>query len=151
MAEVPNANADDIIGMKSGIGDDNLPLCSNFGHLKCMLCSQVLVVLGNPELEFSAGSIFSRFFSLGGQFAWKVVGVFFLWAYLSLKIPSKVFHGPAAPHGYVPIYSANGTQFYLFTLAVFFVYVFAVDPTVCINIFDSFGDIMAVLNVTALV
>jgi hypothetical protein len=45
-----------------------------------------------------------------------VVAVFFLWAFLSLKVPSKTFLGPAAPHGYVPTYAANGTQYYLVSL-----------------------------------
>ena len=112
--------------------------------------TQVLVVIGNPELEFGLGSILGRFFSLGTVFSWQVVGVFFFWAYLSLKVPSKIFLGPAAPHGYVPKYSANGTQYYLVTLVVFLVYSFGFDTTLCGRIYESFGDIMTVLNVTAL-
>ena len=112
--------------------------------------TQVLVVVGNPDLELGLGSILGRFFSLGTAFAWKVVGVFFFWAFLSLKIPSKIFLGPAAPHGYVPKYSANGTQYYLVSLVVFLVYSLGFDTTLCGRIYESFGDIMAVLNVTAL-
>jgi hypothetical protein len=33
--------------------------------------TQVLVVVGNPDLEFGLGSVFGRFFSLGSVFAWQ--------------------------------------------------------------------------------
>ena len=83
--------------------------------------TQVLVVIGNPDLPFEFGHILGQFFNLGTPFAWKVVAVFFAWGFLSLKIPSKTYLGPAAPHGYVPKYSANGTQYYLVTLVLFLV------------------------------
>jgi len=48
--------------------------------------TQVLVTLGNPDLQGSVSSVISRFFSLGNPFAWKVLGLFFAWAFISLKV-----------------------------------------------------------------
>ena len=112
--------------------------------------TQVLVVLGNPKLTFEFGHILGQFFNIGTPFAWRVVLFFYAWAFLSLKVPSKTFLGPAAPHGYVPVYSANGTQYYLISLAAFLVYAGLVDNSICAAIFDAFGPIMAVLNLTSL-
>jgi len=50
------------------------------------------------------------------------------------QLTNKTFFcllGPAAPHGYVPKYSANGTQYYLVSLAVFLVYAFLIDTSIC--------------------
>ncbi len=48
--------------------------------------TQVLVTLGNPDLQGSWSSVVLRFFSLGNAFAWKVIGAFFLWGFISLKV-----------------------------------------------------------------
>ena len=74
---------------------------------------QILVRLGNPASQIPI-------FNLGSVFAWKVVLSFYLWAFLSLKVPSKQFLGPKSPEGEVPRYAANGTQFYLVSLAAYF-------------------------------
>ena len=76
---------------------------------------QVLVVLANPELSFSITSVIS----LGSLYAWKVVLTFYFYAFLSLKVPSKIFSGPATPNGYVPLYSANGFQYYAISILIF--------------------------------
>ena len=109
--------------------------------------TQFLVALGNPDLPLGSTGFFGKLFSLFGSiFAWKLVGFFYLWAFISLKIPSKTFLGPAAPHGYVPKYSANGTQYYLVTLLMFFIVVFWIDPELCTKIHDDFSSIVWVLN-----
>lgn len=75
----------------------------------------------------------------------------FVWAYLSQIVPSKEFRGPPAHGtGYVPIYAANGTQYYLFSLFSFWVYVF-VKPEICVWIYDDFGAIMNSLSISALI
>ena len=112
--------------------------------------TQVLVALGNPELPFKFSHILGQFFNFGTPFAWKIVLFFYAWAFLSLKVPSKTFLGPAAPHGYVPKYSANGTQYYLLSLTAFLLYAYFVDNSLCREIYDAFGPLMAVLNLTSL-
>ena len=107
---------------------------------------QVLVVIANPTLEFS----FTSLISLGSTFSWKVVVIFYFWAFLSLKVPSKIFKGPATPNGYVPLYSANGFQFYLVSLITFLVFVFFY-PSICVEIFQQFSNIVQVLSLTSLI
>ena len=106
---------------------------------------QVLVVLANPELSFSVTSLIT----LGSFYAWKVVLTFYFWAFVSLKVPSKVFKGPATPNGYIPLYSANGFQYYLVSLLVFLALTF-VFPTLCVDIYQDFSNIIQVLNVSSL-
>jgi len=72
-----------------------------------------------------------------------------LWAFLSLKIPSKTFSGPTTPAGYIPKYSANGTQYYLVSLAVYLVTVY-MYPDIPLDIVDNFGDIISSLNLFSL-
>jgi len=108
--------------------------------------TQVLVVIANPTLEFT----FTSLISLGSTFSWKVVAVFYFWAFLSLKVPSKIFKGPATPNGYVPLYSANGFQYYVVSLITFFVFVFFY-PSICVEIFQQFSDIVQVLSLTSLI
>ena len=104
------------------------------------------MVLANPNLDFHITSLFS----LGTLFAWKVVLSFYLWAFLSLKVPSQIFKGPATPNGYVPIYSANGFQFYVFSLLTFIGLV-SVYPSICVLIFEDFAAIVQVLSLTSLI
>ena len=103
------------------------------------------MVLANPELSFSVTSLIS----LGSVYAWKVVLTFYFWAFLSLKVPSKIFKGPATPNGYIPLYSANGFQYYLVSLLVFLALTFAF-PNVCVDIYQDFSNIIQVLNVSSL-
>ena len=77
-----------------------------------------MVALSNPSVSFTISSLFS----LGSPFAWKVVLLFYVWAFVSLKVPSNVFKGPATPNGYVPLYSANGLQFYFVSLVLFLLF-----------------------------
>ena len=109
---------------------------------------QVLVAVGNPKIEFS---LYDSLTSTGNAFAWKVVLGFYTWSLLSLKIPSKIYQGPAAPHsGYIPVYSANGFQYYWVTLFAFLTISFGIYPDFCREIYDNFGPIVQVLNLTAL-
>lgn len=50
--------------------------------------AQILVGIGNPDLGFSLFSLFS----IGSVFAWKIVILFYLWAFISLKVrnPAQV-------------------------------------------------------------
>ena len=51
--------------------------------------------------------------------------------------------------GYVPEYVANGTQFYLVSLALFLLVAY-VFPDLCVHIYTDFSSILAVLNLTAI-
>ena len=86
-----------------------------------------MVSLSNPSLSFSISTLFS----LGTPFAWKVVLLFYAWGFISLKIPSKVFKGPATPNGYIPLYSANGLQYYFVSLVLFLLFVAFGNPDFC--------------------
>merc|ERR1712038_834619 len=110
--------------------------------------TQVLVAVGNPSLTFQFSSFYK---GLASGFAWKVVLAFYLWCYISLILPgTKVFLGPATPRaGYVPVYAANGTQFYLMSLATFLA-LFYWRPMLCVYIYQDMSAIAAVLNLTAL-
>ena len=97
------------------------------------------MVIANPELSFSITSLLT----FGTVFAWKVVFFFYIWAFISLKIPSKIFYGPPTPNGYIPKYSANGLQFYLFSLIVFLIYVIlGPGAQMCVWIYEDFGSII---------
>ena len=49
----------------------------------------------------------------------------------------------------MPVYAANGTQFYLMSLATFLVLAY-VRPDLCVQIYHDMSAIAAVLNFTAL-
>ena len=68
-----------------------------------------------------------------------------------LQVPdAKTFKGPATLRGgYVPVYVANGTQFYLVSVGVFLLLAF-LFPGFCLDVYNDFPSILAVLNVTAL-
>lgn len=104
--------------------------------------AQILVKVGNPDSDVSV-------LNLGSVFAWKLVLAFYAWAYVSLKIPSKKYSGPATPDGYVPVYSANGTQYYLVSLVAFLALI-TFNPSLCADIYDDFASVMSCLNLTAL-
>jgi len=116
------------------------------------LVTQVLVALGNDDVSGLFSILFSFFTGLFSTFAWKVVLVFYVWCFLSLKIPgTKVFKGPPTPKaGYVPLYAANGTQFYLVSLAAFLALAF-LFPDLPVDIYRDMSSIAAVLNATALI
>ena len=54
---------------------------------------QLLVVLGNPGVVLSTSSL------VGTPFAWKVVVVFYAYAFISLKVPAPKFLGPPTNTG----------------------------------------------------
>ena len=60
-----------------------------------------------------------------------------------------MFKGPPTPNGYVPLYSANGLQYYFFSLAVFLVLTL-LNPSLCSFIYQDFGSIIQVLNLTSM-
>ena len=99
------------------------------------------------DTEFSLLSLIS----LGSLFAWKVVLISYAWAFVSLKIPAKVFKGPATPNGYIPEYAANGFQYYIFSLLVFLgLVVFGGADQWCMWIYEDFAQIVQVLNITSM-
>ena len=107
--------------------------------------TQWLVTAGHDTKTFSISSILKT----GTSFSWSVVVVFLLWSYASLIVPSKTFKGPVTPVGYVPVYSANGTSYYIVSLITYLILVWQV-PTLPLLIWTNFDDIIATLNVFSL-
>ncbi|XP_053627966.1 uncharacterized protein [Cherax quadricarinatus] len=87
---------------------------------------------------------------LGDAHSWTVVLFTLLWALLSLWVPGKVFSGPQTHFGYTPVYKANGFQFFLVSLAAFFLLV-TCYPYVSRDIFHNFQNILASCNILAFV
>ena len=127
--------------------------------------TQWLVAAGIPNRWFRAFRslviylfLFSHFrqFSLatllspGSFFSWTVVFIFLLWSFLSLKVPARIFKGPATPAGYIPAYSANGVQYYFLSLAAYLALVFTV-PSLPVSIWHQFDQIISSLNIFSLV
>jgi len=108
--------------------------------------TQWLVAAGNKQKEFHVSNLVSP----GSLFSWSVVSVFLLWSFLSLKVPAKTFLGPATPTGYVPVYSANGVQYYLVSLVSYLTLVYAV-PSLPLSIWLQFDQIVSSLNIFSLV
>ena len=104
------------------------------------LITQWLVCAGSSSKTFSLSS----FLNTGTVFSWTVVLVFLAWSFLSLKVPSKVFKGPATPVGYVPLYSANGTQYYLVSLVAYLALVWCL-PSLPLDIWRHFDYISLAL------
>ena len=109
------------------------------------LITQWLVCAGSSSKTFSLSSLLNT----GTVFSWTVVLVFLAWSFLSLKVPSKVFKGPATPVGYVPLYSANGTQYYLVSLVAYLALVWCL-PSLPLDIWRHFDDIISTLNIFSL-
>ena len=87
---------------------------------------QVLLIFANPKLKFD---LFEALTSLGNPYAWKLVLGFYAWALFSQLLPgTKVYFGPASPHGYVPRYAANGFQYYWATILTFLQYFTFIQP-----------------------
>jgi len=103
------------------------------------------VAAGDSTKTFSLSSLLTT----GTVFSWTLVLVFLAWSFLSLKVPSKVFRGPATPVGYVPLYSANGTQYYLVSLVTYLVLVWCL-PSLPLDIWRHFDDIISTLNIFSL-
>ena len=110
------------------------------------VATQWLVTAGNSTKTFSLSSIFNT----GSSFSWTVVLVSLTWSYLSLKVPSKTFRGPVTPVGYEPVYSANGTQYYIVSLVTYLIVVWRF-PSLPLDIWTNFDDIIATLNIFSLV
>ena len=108
--------------------------------------TQWLVAAGDNSKVFSVSSVLN----IGTPWSWSLVTVSLLWSYLSLIIPSKTFKGPTTPAGYVPVYSANGTQYYLISLLAYLILVWCV-PSLPLDIWRNFHDIIATLNIFSLV
>ncbi len=106
------------------------------------IAAQVLVRVGNPDSKIPL-------INVGSPFAWKVVFASYLWAYLSLIVPAKTFKGPRSPEGQVPVYSANGTQYYLVSVLAFGI-LLSWRPGLSVAIYEEFAHIMACLNISAL-
>ncbi|MDI9313957.1 MAG: hypothetical protein QM529_04700 [Hydrotalea sp.] len=92
---------------------------------------------------------FSRFF--GTPTAWGIIGIFAAGQLLLMRIlPGKKYDGPITPTGHVPRYKNNGLLSYIVTYGLFFGFSLLwplFPPSI---IYDNFGDILAALNITAL-
>jgi len=108
--------------------------------------TQWLVAAGIPNRQFSLATLLSP----GSFFSWTVVFIFLLWSFLSLKVPARIFKGPATPAGYIPAYSANGVQYYFLSLAAYLALVFTV-PSLPVSIWHQFDQIISSLNIFSLV
>ena len=85
----------------------------------------------------------------GNSFSWKVMGVFMLWALVFLKIPSKIYKGPATSFGYVPVYSANGFLYYSVSLLTYLALHWPY-PNLSLDIYNAMPYILGSLNLFAL-
>ena len=105
-----------------------------------------MVATGNPKLHFDLSSLIS----LGNPFAWQVTLSLYLWAFLSQKLCwKKTFQGPPTPYGYVPEYASNGFEYYVITTLLFSIYLYFY-PNFASDVYDNFGAVIQVFNVTAL-
>lgn len=92
---------------------------------------------------------FSRFF--GSSTAWKIVGIFALSQLLLMRfLPGKTYVGSLTPKGNLPVYKNNGLLSYLISYGLFFGFSLVIPLFSPSIIYDHFGDILAVLNLTAL-
>lgn len=105
---------------------------------------QYLAELGGGGGNSSSWSL------LGDAHSWSVVGLTLLWALLSLWVPGKVFCGPQTSFGYTPVYKANGFQFFVVSLLTFLAVVL-LYPTIPLDLFHNFKNILASCNVLAFV
>jgi 7-dehydrocholesterol reductase len=82
--------------------------------------------------------------------AWKMILSFMAFQLLLMRfMPGKTFTGSLTPKGNTPVYTANGLQSYLFTLATLLLLTHfeLIRPA---NVYDKFGNILSSLNVFAL-
>jgi len=115
------------------------------------LIVQVLVIIGNPNLNLDISFVHKFHNGLYSVFAWKIVLSFYFWAWLSLVTPGQTFNGPATPKaGYIPVYKANGVNYYIISLVVYSVIVY-VNPDICVDIYKDFSSIISVLSFTSLI
>lgn len=106
------------------------------------LAVQVLAQQANPSVAFQWDRI------LGNAFSWKVVVIFLSWALVFLRIPSRIFKGPATSFGYVPRYTDNGFFYYVSTLATY-LGLHIVYPNLSRDIYDNMPYILGSLNLFA--
>lgn len=89
---------------------------------------------------------------LGSQTAWLILAVYAVFQLVLMRIlPGKEFKGPVTPHGYTPIYKANGVPAYFITMFTFCIASFYLDifsPTI---IYDNFGELLGALNFFSLI
>eukprot|EP00467_Chlorarachnion_reptans_P008609 CAMPEP_0114534976 /NCGR_PEP_ID=MMETSP0109-20121206/28147_1 /TAXON_ID=29199 /ORGANISM="Chlorarachnion reptans, Strain CCCM449" /LENGTH=448 /DNA_ID=CAMNT_0001718465 /DNA_START=48 /DNA_END=1394 /DNA_ORIENTATION=- len=107
-------------------------------------------VFANPDwlLPFSAKTLWVT--PLDPE-AWRMIGAFMVFELLLMRIvPGKEFRATMTSTGHVPVYTANGVQC-LFISAITFIvlgYYGYIDPT---RVYDKFGEILAALNLFALI
>jgi 7-dehydrocholesterol reductase len=106
--------------------------------------------MGRSELNKLTWDVFWDTFR-GNPFSWKVVAVVYVWAYLSLIIPSAQTKGPVTDFGQVPVYQDNGVLFFCSSVVAYSLYHFVVDPGVSEKIYENFPYILGGLNTSALV
>lgn len=49
---------------------------------------------------------------------WSIIGIFAVYASLSLLLPGSLYHGPATLSGFRPVYKKSGFLFYLMSMAI---------------------------------
>jgi len=87
-------------------------------------------------------------------FTFSVIFGYFAWAIFWMRVlPGKKVYGTITPKGNLPVYTDNGFLHYLVTMAGFAILTIALKcngmtPTV---VYDRFGDLLAFMNVFALV
>ena len=82
--------------------------------------------------------------------AWKMIGAFLSFELILQKyLPGKLFYATVTPKGNRPVYTANGMQAYLVTLATLLSlsYLDIIRPA---EVYDKFGNILASMNIFAL-
>lgn len=71
---------------------------------------QYLVIVARGE-EFAIGKAYENI--AGNSTSWKWVAFIILWATVSLKIPSKIAHGPETSFGYKPPYRVSSRKLHI--------------------------------------
>lgn len=120
----------------------NTQLHGSFSELYSLVLSEGILSLLNKAWFF-------HFF--GSTTAWMIIGVFAALQLLLMKLPGKKYNGNITAHGNVPEYIDNGLLSYVLTFALFFICaeIFHFFPAGIV--YHHFGDILAALNITALV
>mmetsp|Transcript_12492 Transcript_12492/g.19854 ORF Transcript_12492/g.19854 Transcript_12492/m.19854 type:complete len:452 (-) Transcript_12492:95-1450(-) len=105
----------------------------------------------NPSWMIPFSSANSLWVSPVDAEAWKWIAGFMAFELLLMRVvPGKEFKATMTSKGHVPVYTANGVQCLMISLVTFILlgYYQVVDPT---RVYDKFGEILAGMNLFALV
>lgn len=115
--------------------------------------SEMLSKLQDGSVLYNLAHIWGSI-SIINSFTTGVVFGYCMWAVLWMKIlPGKQVEGPLTPNGNTPVYTDNGFLHYVVTMIGFMLLtiglkMFGMTPTV---VYDRFGELIAFMNVFALV